>query len=679
MSPTNARSSDSSVKKPRRKNVSSVKQKQLYPSAFLDPRTDLNELLSQQYKRMNELESALKELDKQKASLQSPLLLDKPPATSRYSDHGSSASDTDVLVTAFGVMSLGNSHGTQFHGTTAAADYVLQDCNGAKSTFNRARSSTTDEVLPPQDGISSSLCLYSCQFPCPPSQPPPDLNEILEYLPTYDRALALMQCYSSHFCWLSIPVPLNDLDDILHLVYPGGSRADSLDISDAHRLAVLLGVFLLGTLLDFSLNEQVRSRDVDLFLVLAKAAMVCYPVSEHTTLAGVQTMLILMWYFRLGRNERGSLPYQWCLTGLITKLIQSIGLCCDGRDETTYIQDPAVIARGEQTLWEYQSLDIWQSYMFGRPASMASETVQCKQPLTLDVYPGHLREFYYWKYSFATLVAEVVRATTSPDVDYTAILAYDKKLRHYCIPEELSWPDEPLPNNEEMGKTFQRCLVAVWKQLSIMYINRPYFWQLVCDRPEKPVRHRYWRSIVGAYHSASTLVSHVQRLWLTYPKLLERMVPFWSHAYTASLVLCALVTYSPGSQFAEGALKHFDETCHIFFQAEDSLQQPYKKSDMINMQNTAHCAFERFRDSVNQSQPWDECRSNVSVSPNASLSPYPDSAKTAKHHLPPMRGDQDDQPPRKKIKGMPSDYEVARYQEDGWDHMISQLGMDYSY
>ncbi|KAF8585315.1 hypothetical protein K439DRAFT_1660301 [Ramaria rubella] len=666
-------------------------------SSMSDPRRGLHERVTELQKRREELLNSLAELEQNLASKRHLVLNTLTPANSttirgvgrgsqNIDDSDSLSSDkdpysVDQLAAAFGhTLSIKSGREKQFHGSTATADlqYILQERYEATSDF--PHSPLTERSRLRSHGLKE-LAFYNWQFPCPPDQPPPDMTRFLAHLPPYERVMVLVEYYHARFGWLSLPVPIPDLHEIILLLYPGRQKTKKLHVSNSQRLAVLLGVLLLGTFLDYDLDEQQRLNEMDHYLTLVRAAMVSDPVIENTSLPGIHTTLILIWYFRLCPAGGGSLSYQWALTGVLNKLVQSIGLHRNGRDPSVYIQDPVALQRGEQTFWEYNSLDIWQSYMFGRPTSMTNEAVSCKQPTKIDVYPGHLPEFYAWKYSFASVVSDVVRATTSPTVNYGKILWYEKKLREYPIPAELVWQDEPVHNNENMGKTFQRCLVAVWQQLSIMYIHRPFFWELISEHPEKPVRHHYWRSIVAAYHSATTLVSYVRCLWLAYPQLLERMVPFWSHAHSAALVLGALVVLTPESQFAEGALEHFDVVCDMFREAEDSLQQhSNRKTALIRLRTKAHNTFESFRDSANAPQHSDDRGLTGSpVTPASSTSIFSPTLGPDRTQNGQIQAELSHKAARHPIKGMPVEYEVYRQQEIGWDHLIScQLGMDSS-
>lgn len=81
------------------------------------------------------------------------------------------------------------------------------------------------------------------------------------------------------------------LDEVFYPFYPDGQKVNSLKPSDAHRLAVLFMIFLLGTLYDLCLDIQRVSEDVELLHTLARAAMASYSLVDHPTVYGVQAIV----------------------------------------------------------------------------------------------------------------------------------------------------------------------------------------------------------------------------------------------------------------------------------------------------------------------------------------------------------------------------------------------------
>lgn len=80
-------------------------------------------------------------------------------------------------------------------------------------------------------------------------------------------------------------------ENLFYPFYPNGVAVDSLRPSDAHRLALLFMIFLLGTLYDLELDIECVSQDAELFHNLARAAMASYPVVDFPTVEGIQAIV----------------------------------------------------------------------------------------------------------------------------------------------------------------------------------------------------------------------------------------------------------------------------------------------------------------------------------------------------------------------------------------------------
>lgn len=135
---------------------------------------------------------------------------------------------------------------------------------------------------------------------------------------------------------------------------------------------------------------------------------------------------------------------------------------------------------------------------------------------------------FTWKFSFSSLLAEVMNTTASEDPVYEDILREDKRLRAHDVPKGLEWPRVApgeenwpgFPEGEAIGRTFQRWVVAslqnIGKHLSawclanstkllpssaLMYLHRPFAWRAISGAEEITWRHRYWRSTASVYHT----------------------------------------------------------------------------------------------------------------------------------------------------------------------------------
>lgn len=89
-----------------------------------------------------------------------------------------------------------------------------------------------------------------------------------------------------------MPLPIDDLDEILQEIYPRQRLCNSLTVKQAHRLGVLCMVFLLGTFMDIKKDSAAAAAsDAEIFHQLARAALTIDPLTEHLTISGVQALV----------------------------------------------------------------------------------------------------------------------------------------------------------------------------------------------------------------------------------------------------------------------------------------------------------------------------------------------------------------------------------------------------
>jgi hypothetical protein len=88
-----------------------------------------------------------------------------------------------------------------------------------------------------------------------------------------------------------MPVPKLALERIFGDLYPEGTKTTTLNQSNAHSLAVMFMVLLLGTFYELNLEEPSVSAQTERFHSLARAAMAADPVTENTTVQGVQAIV----------------------------------------------------------------------------------------------------------------------------------------------------------------------------------------------------------------------------------------------------------------------------------------------------------------------------------------------------------------------------------------------------
>ena len=85
---------------------------------------------------------------------------------------------------------------------------------------------------------------------------------------------------------------------------------------------------------------------------------------------------------------------------------------------------------------------------------------------------GHLY-LYRWKYSFTTLVGEVLAQTTgATTTNYRGMLEFDHKLREFPIPPELVYSEPGSPGSLQevpITLTLQRYIIRLWRHASSLF------------------------------------------------------------------------------------------------------------------------------------------------------------------------------------------------------------------
>lgn len=74
------------------------------------------------------------------------------------------------------------------------------------------------------------------------------------------------------------------------------------------------------------------------------------------------------------------------------------------------------------------------------------------------------------------------------------------------------------------------------------------------EKSDNIASSRYSRSILAVYTSACTILERVQTLYEQEPILIMRFTFFWTHCFSAAVILSAIVIREPESSFTDMAL-----------------------------------------------------------------------------------------------------------------------------
>jgi hypothetical protein len=154
------------------------------------------------------------------------------------------------------------------------------------------------------------------------------LEALLLLLPAQPRAWTLCETYYEHGAWIMEHIRRDELiDEILSPVYKyiksldgNMSGLSSCPVSP-HQLAVLYGIFSVGTLMDLTLPPM--HPEARTYYHLCRAALSCRSVFESPDTSTVQGMMLMGMYVFFGGTPR-MMSGAWAEMSLALKLGQSV-------------------------------------------------------------------------------------------------------------------------------------------------------------------------------------------------------------------------------------------------------------------------------------------------------------------------------------------------------------------
>ncbi|KAH7886399.1 hypothetical protein F5I97DRAFT_1937249 [Phlebopus sp. FC_14] len=222
--------------------------------------------------------------------------------------------------------------------------------------------------------------------------------------------------------------------------------------------------------------------------------------------------------------------------------------------------------------WQLFLVDTWISFYAGRPPNVSLDWIDT--PYAEDEYAvigekgaemsyGMLGHSLSWRY--ARLLHHVlVKAFGTTMPTYRTILELDRKIRDFRVSPHL----QPICDTDEdafpLSVKVQRYYLLLCKEFTLLNLHRRYFSQALQDQPSDFLKHKYGPSVMAMYRSAWRLIISLSQGVKTIPHVFERMSIFWSHAFSAAIVMCMIVTRAPTSNMAASSLHELDAVYEVF-------------------------------------------------------------------------------------------------------------------
>jgi hypothetical protein len=568
--------------------------------------TELHEKISELSNRVRELEDGLRASHSQLSSDSHPLLseellrikapLQREPSGSQASAPKEEDQNPDV-VDAFGSLSISISGRTKYFGSTANSWYFLQNELLETDDEENERIASLQNVLP-QDILGRSSA-----FPISPTSLPNfeienlQLQNLLWYLPTADKAAELRVLYYQHAAWMYDPISLEAfMEQVYCPFYDSNANSPTDDPLLSHRLSLLFMVLAIGSLVDTRIPAY--NLEAEKYHQLARAALFRNGLFDEPTNHVVQALFLMSFYlFLADRHGRGS-GTRWVIMGMAVKVAQSIGL---HRDSGRWKVDLAETQHRRELFWELYTHDSWQCMTFGRPPSFSLAHIDCKMPHAAD--SSDETSFNAWKHRFSSECLSVMhdQALGAKNPTYTTVLQLDRKLRAFPVPPVLQVAgfgnSEPREGGfpETIMLTMQRHIVLAIRETNLLHLHRSFFARAVSDHPKDPLGSPYGTSVIAAYRSAGSLVALMRNLHSQLQELSERVWFLWTHMFSCAIVLGSIVTRCPSMSLAPSALLQLDSACELFSKAADNFGAQKVLAIMLSLRERAHISLSEHR------------------------------------------------------------------------------------
>ncbi|KAJ6601099.1 fungal-specific transcription factor domain-containing protein [Mycena vulgaris] len=472
-------------------------------------------------------------------------------ASDEIPDPSQARSEEENFIDAFGTLTIGLHGESSFLGQTARSEYLFRAL---------AKAPPAPAVLPPR----LSRRIIELSFPDLDVQDEDLGQEVFEMLPSLSEAIRLCDTYLEHGTYLPMALQRTELiDEVLEAVYRAGSFET---MRNRHALSLLFVVFATAAILDPGRHPY--SIEAQEYYYLSRAALALASPVRETTLAAIQALIHMAQYLDLSDWEGAESNAAWTYIGTAVRLAHGIGLHLNS---CRWNLSEEASERRSRLFWQLFQADTWLSFSLGRPPSMSTNYIDCAYPKdTSEVIgpDGKETSYFLWTCKYSVIMHSVMSSAFGYKVPaYTTILDLDRKIRDYTIPVHLRpvcTGETPAPTPQRL---MQRFLTLSAKETTLLNLHRAYFAQALQDKPDDLANHRFIPSVMAAYRSAWRLIRSLVIMWQDNPMLIARVGSAWSPALSAAIVMCILVTRSPGSKMTKSSLEELDALARLFQEA----------------------------------------------------------------------------------------------------------------
>ncbi|KZT19140.1 hypothetical protein NEOLEDRAFT_1246038 [Neolentinus lepideus HHB14362 ss-1] len=542
---------------------------------ILSDTRDLHRKITEMSQRIRQLEDALAVFQASISGERHPLLSEDLLVIKFWPEVRSEREESSTLrhvgpsgsLDAFGTLSVGEKGEAKYFGRSAGSEALLlagAELEGAPPRM--------DESLNMNDELQHLLGRYPMDFLGKSNN---DLLELVwNELPPQTRAWSLCEAYFEHASWFYNACTRDEIvNDVMAPVYkivkdrtrPEFNPRDLTSVGP-HAIAVLYFVFAIGALMDLTLPAY--NSEAEKYFRLGRAVLTLRSIVDSPAIETVQAIGLMGAYHGLD-GQRYTMDSSWSLCALSSKLAQSLGL---HRDCARWGLDAKTVQRRRTVFWAIFTGDVMLSINLGRPLSTPLSHIDCEFPSDEEqtinedgeVEPGYRA----WR---LTVIKELIapiceRMLVAEPPSYEVALELDEKVRKTPVP--MSFKLFLGPEDEDRPSLIVRAyLLSQYRMNAMLLIHRSFFAQALLDHPLNPFRSPYAPSYLAAYRCASVVIKSSIHFFDRCPSLIVRFSSFWSHAFSAALIMGFVVTRTPASNIASTAFMELNAAIDLFQKA----------------------------------------------------------------------------------------------------------------
>ncbi|TDL18164.1 hypothetical protein BD410DRAFT_753452 [Rickenella mellea] len=427
-----------------------------------------------------------------------------------------------------------------------------------------------------------------------------NIRQAEERMPLYERATALCETYLQQASWFFRLVRRPQLiDELLIPIYKRMESSTPLPSNDdvlyRHKLALLLSAFAMGALWDLTLppyNDEAHT-----YYLLSCSLVDLESAAECPSLAIVQVLCTLCTYCtQSGRIHSMDRPL--AMLGYVSTLAASVH-----RDPARWKLDTKVVQQRREVFWQLFVVLNWQGIKSGRPLNFTLPFIDTEMPddfeqaLSSD---GRIQEGgwrYMYTYSKEILYELNALSNKVGPVKYSDIIELDRKIHEFGVPDHLqARPTEYSWENDGPYTVMQRFLINSCHNTTFIELHRNYFAKALLECPSDPLSSQYASSFMSTYRASMTVLRNLREHFDVCPDFVGRVLVAWIHAFSALVVLGAVVIRGPTSSVAPAAMIELTLGVGLFEKAAAADTQWAKRSLalLVSIREKALATYARY-------------------------------------------------------------------------------------